>query len=267
MNHQPGTRNVLPGRWVLRAAAALGALALLLAGALPAAANHAWSTYHWGRASNPFTLTLRSNLVGGWESILPQVSFDWSQSSVLDTVVAAGDTSLTFRKRCPATSGRIEVCNAEYGKNGWLGLATIWLSGNHIVKATTKVNDTYFKTPTYDNPYAKRHVLCQEVGHNLGLDHQRDPASKSCMDDRNGLFDPAFVSPNAHDYQQLESIYTSHLDSTSTVKTASSAFRNDESAEALEAALPRSGGPGARTLFAHDLGGGRKIFIWVFWAR
>ncbi|MFN2525982.1 MAG: hypothetical protein ABR505_06925, partial [Actinomycetota bacterium] len=35
----------------------------------------------------------------------------------------------------------------------------------------------------------------------------------TCMDDLNGLFDPAFISPGAHDYAQLDSIYA-HLDTT-----------------------------------------------------
>jgi hypothetical protein len=54
-------------------------------------------------------------------------------------------------------------------------------------------------------PSAKRHVLCQEIGHTFGLDHQY--TEPTCMDDINGLFDPAFVGPGAHDFEQLGSIY------------------------------------------------------------
>ena len=48
------------------------------------------------------------------------------------------------RKRCTSVTGAIRVCNAAYGNNGWLGLASINLdSKGHIVKGTAKMNDSY----------------------------------------------------------------------------------------------------------------------------
>src|SRR6266542_1459048 len=58
-----------------------------------ASANHSWGGYHWARTSNPFTVKLASNLTGSWTSILNTSSSDWSQSTVLDTVVVAGQTN------------------------------------------------------------------------------------------------------------------------------------------------------------------------------
>lgn len=190
-------------------AAVIGSLVL----AAPAAASHSWNGYHWGRTANPFTLKLGDNVSGVWDSHLAKVSSDWSTSQVLDTSVVAGGAK---NKQCRPQSGRVEVCNGSYGFNGWLGLAQIWLSGGHIVQGSAKVNDTYFNTSTYNDANARQHVLCQEIGHTFGLDHQM---AQSCMDDRNGLFDPRYVSPNAHDFEQLETIYA-HLDASSTVSAA-----------------------------------------------
>ncbi|MFX6540611.1 hypothetical protein ABTG54_21480, partial [Acinetobacter baumannii] len=62
----------------------------------------------------------------------------------LDLVVTASDDSRRTRKQCRAVSGMIRVCNAEYGFNGWLGLASINLdSRGHITQGTAKVNDSY----------------------------------------------------------------------------------------------------------------------------
>lgn len=193
--------------------AGVSAVVVAAFGASPALASHSWNNYHWARTANPFTLKLGDNVSGVWDTYLGQVSADWSKSNVLDTTIAAGGTR---PKPCKATSGRVEVCNASYGNNGWLGLAQIWVSGGHIVKGLAKVNDFYFNTSTYNNANAKRHVLCQEVGHTLGLGHQ---TGVTCMDDRNGLFDSAYVSPNQHDYDQLQTIYA-HTDSTTTVSSA-----------------------------------------------
>ncbi|MGH8678986.1 MAG: hypothetical protein ACREUQ_11610, partial [Burkholderiales bacterium] len=85
-------------------------------------ANHSWGTYHWARTNNPFTLNLGDNVSSTWDSYLGTTSADWSVSVVLNTTIVTG---LTTPKRCRATSGRVEVCSATYGNNGWLGLAQI----------------------------------------------------------------------------------------------------------------------------------------------
>lgn len=233
---------------------ALAFLALALSAA-PAAASHAWGSYHWPKSSDPavpFTIGLGDNLTTSqWKSLLGSVSADWTASDVLDTPVVAGyDRS---PKRCKPVLGRNQVCNAKYGFNGWLGLAQIWTSGGHIQQGTAKVNDSYFQTSRYNDPNAKRHVLCQEIGHTFGLDHQRSATSLTCMDDQYGIFDPLFVSPNAHDYEQLRTIYSSHNDS----------------GAAGSVATATQGAAGAKrvseTLYVQDLGKGRRLFTWVLW--
>ncbi|MFN2472116.1 MAG: hypothetical protein ABR583_14235 [Gaiellaceae bacterium] len=198
---------------------AVAAVALATAILAPAAlATHSWGSYHWAGTANPFTLKLGDNVSSAWDSYLATTSSDWSQSTVLDTTVVAGQTT---SRKCRPTSGRIEVCNATYGSNGWLGIASIWATGSHITQATTKVNDTYFNTAQYNTPAWRNMVMCQEVGHDFGLDHQdeafNNPNLGTCMDYTN---DPSTNQhPNQHDYDMLASIYA-HTDSTSTVGAA-----------------------------------------------
>lgn len=97
-------------------------------------------------------------------------SADWSKSTVLNTTVVAGSTN---PKNCKGVSGRVEVCNSTYGNNGWLGIASISVTGGtHITQGTVKLNDTYFNTARYNTPAWRNLVTCQEVGHTFGLDHQ-----------------------------------------------------------------------------------------------
>ena len=190
----------------IKIAAGLVAVALLIGGAVvPAGANHSWDGFHWSRATNPAQLTVVDSVVGEWDSYLSPAVSDWERSTVLSLASTAGADSLVDRTACLPTEGTIRVCNAMYPDPTWLGLATVWLSGDHITMATAQVNDTWFDTSLYDDPSAKRHVLCQEIGHTFGLDHQY--TEPTCMDDINGLFDPAFVGPGAHDFEQLGSIY------------------------------------------------------------
>jgi hypothetical protein len=149
-------------------------------------------------------------------------------------------SSQARNKQYKPTSGRVEVCNGNYGNNGWLGLAQIWLSGGHIVQGATKMNDTYFTTPTYNISTEKLHVVCQEVGHTFGLDHQDESGASlnTCMDYYHNTSDTDTKSthPNNHDYEQLASIYT-HLDSTTTIGAAadgSLAMNEDARADRTE---------------------------------
>ena len=203
----------------LVAAAAIVALAVVAAPA--ALANHSWNGYHWARTSNPFTLKLGDNVSGSWDSMLRTASSDWSRSNVLDTSVVSGGTR---PKPCKATLGRVEVCSASYGNTGWLGVATIWLQSGtkHIVQGTVKNNDYYFGNSNYqyNNSAEMQHVICQEVGHTFGLDHQDESgiSLNTCMDyyHNTSASDTKSTHPNSHDYDELSTIYQ-HLDSTTTV--------------------------------------------------
>ena len=243
------------------------ALAVLLAFAVfsPAAqANHSWGGYHWARTANPFTLNLGDNVSGPWDATLGITSTDWSKSTVLETTIVPVQAG---KKNCRPTVGRVEVCNAAYGNNGWLGIAQIWISGKHITQGTTKVNDTYFNTAKYNTDAWRNLVMCQEVGHTFGLDHQdenfNNPNLGTCMDYTN---DPSTNQhPNQHDYDQLATIY-SHLDSTTTVGTATQAPAagqgnlNSRGAWGHKAKESRNGD---LELWVRSLGNGNKLFTFV----
>src|SRR5205809_2372684 len=192
---------------------AVAAIAAIAAVSAPAAfANHSWNGYHWARTANPFTIKLGDNVSGSWDGMLSTASSDWSQSTVLDTTIVAGGTR---PKPCKATSGRVEVCSASYGNSGWLGVATIWLQSGttHIVQGTVKNNDFYFGNSgyQYNNTAEMQHVICQEVGHTFGLDHQSTDGTSlnTCMDyyHNTSASDLKSTSPNAGDYDELLCIY------------------------------------------------------------
>ncbi|MGE5691269.1 MAG: hypothetical protein ACM33B_12010 [Pseudomonadota bacterium] len=201
-----------------RIAAVLGVLAVAAVAAAPASANHAWGNYHWARTANPFTLTVVDSNTPDWDDNLGKAMADWGKSTVLDLRLGAADDAMKTRKRCPMVSGMIRSCNASYGYNGWLGLATINVTGGtHITQASTKMNDSYLSSPSYSETN-RQHVMCQETGHDFGLDHQDESGAdlNTCMDYSSALDNP---TPNQHDYDELVTIY-SHLDSTTTVAGA-----------------------------------------------
>lgn len=258
----------------------VGALVVAAGVAAVAEANHSWGGYHWARTANPLTLKLGDNLSTSWDSYLGTASADWSLSSVLDTSVVPGKTN---PKNCRAVSGRVEVCNSKYGNNGWLGIASVWVSGDHITQGTVKMNDTYFNTAKYNTSAWKNLVMCQEIGHTFGLDHQDEIFDNqnlgTCMDYTN---DPSGLTygqlgnehPNLHDYDELEAIYA-HLDA---INTAAASVEGSGKlmlvGQYIDLDDPSSWGKavkrdaqGKNALFVRDLGNDEKVFTFVVWAE
>ena len=240
-------------------------IAMLAAFPLSAGASHAWGNYHWARTANPFTLKVIDSTTASWDDNLDVAISDWNSSSVMNLTEEVGSDASNTRKRCPAVSGKIRVCNANYGNNGWLGIAQIWASGSHITQGTAKMNDTYLASASY-NETARQHVMCQEVGHDFGLGHQDESGAdlNTCMDYADALDNP---HPNAHDYAQLETIYA-HLDSTSTIASAPAGFANaDMHAQENWGEKVSEAADGRSAIFIRDFGNGFVIITHVTWAK
>jgi len=244
-------------------------------------ANHVWGGYHWARAVSPLSLNLGDNVGSAWDASLSTSSLDWNATStVLRTSIIAGNKD---PRKCSPTLGRVEVCNSKYGNNGWLGIASIWVSGSHITQGTVKMNDTYFNTAKYNTSAWKQLVMCQEIGHTFGLNHQDEiftnPNLGTCMDytdDPSGTLktQPDNQHPNLHDYDELAIIYT-HLDAfTSAISSLFTARgkaienRDIDTSDSKEWGREiKKSNSGKGSIHERDLGKGDKLFTFVVWAE
>jgi hypothetical protein len=274
-----------------RFTAILGALIVLSLLVVPVSADHDWETYHWKRSSPTTieaTIPVVDNLSGLWDSYLtgdetkPGVIVEWNKSEVIELTYQPGTQS---PKQCKPSAGTIQVCNAEYGNNGWLGLAQIWVSGGHISQGTAKQNDSYFNQARYDTPEWRRLVLCQEVAHTFGLDHQDvihdNENLGSCMDYTNSPTEN--VAPDPEDMEQLLAMYDPNY-TVEDVHSHVTAFRGHYDAEPAPTTTrgkskaedevtehdPKKWGTaiekdeqGRPTLFERDFGADLKVFTFV----
>jgi hypothetical protein len=202
----------------MKRAALLAAAAVIVLTTSPATANHQWGNYHWANTGSGVSLTIRHTLKNSaWLTYYSQARADWDNQTPL-SLTDGGTYSGTTSKKCSPIAGGVLVCSDTYGFRGWLGVATIWASGDHISQATTKLNDSYYNTATYNTPGWRDLVACQEIGHDFGLDHQDEQFDNAnlgtCMDYTNAPdggtvggfnYGPANRAPNAHDYQMLNS--------------------------------------------------------------
>lgn len=182
------------------------------ASALP---NQSWNGYKWSR-TGPLAIRLGDNVSSVWKPFLAAASVQWSAANNIDFVPVLGTTTPAT---CSAKYGTVQACSANYGANGWLGYANVWLSGGFIVQATIKLNDYYFGLARYNTSAWRSMTTCQELGHTLGLAHTNEIRTNlntgSCMDytnDPSGLLGGSNGSlanrtPNAVDFAALNGIY------------------------------------------------------------
>lgn len=255
-----------------RSSVIVGLVFLALVVAFPVMANHSWGDYHWDGDGLPRGLTLENNLDGSWDPVLGSVVFDWDDEDTNGTLDLGSGSDSSNVCGDPlggeqASADQIEVCNDSYGDNGWLGVARIWLAsdGTHITAAVAAVNDYYLGDGgAYDNANARQHVLCQEVGHTFGLDHQKGPRNQTCMNDQWGLTSDNFVSPNAHDYEQLADIYA-HLGGTSD-GGGDDGGGGGNCPPKSNSPDCRSGSPGGGPHSVERLPNGQIVVTWITWA-
>ena len=193
------------------------ALALILTAFAPIVSgndSNANGRYHWARQSSRFTLRVGDNVDGVWTKLLGWAISEWNEN---DTVTLKEVNGAGNPQECRSVKGRVEVCNWRYGtQDGWLGLTRLFFDkkGTHIEAATVQMNDSFFdqKNGTYNSDAARRHTICHELGHAIGLDHV---SSRSCMNDSQSAVFNNLV-PIKKDYTALARLYK-HKDSTTTV--------------------------------------------------
>lgn len=201
-------------------------LIVLVVSALPLAADHA-GNYHWSRTGAQITPPVHNNVTSAWDPYLDGAVAAWNMSAVVESPYGAAYGPISSAKRCTSATDAIEVCNALYGQTGWLSIGGLSLSGGHIVKAYTKLNDTYLNASPYNTAAWRRLIVCQELGQTYGLDltdhTYTNVNTGSCMDATNNPaggvlngfdYGPSNEYPNAHDYAQLEVLY-GHADAVS----------------------------------------------------
>jgi hypothetical protein len=240
-----------------------GWLAMLLV-VVPVASSMAdtsAASYHWARKRSHFTLKVGDNVSGDWNGYLRTALKDWNEN---DTVTLDKVSGQTNPRKCKPTKGQVEVCNWRYGTDeGWLGLTRLYFNnqGDHIDAVTVKLNDSFFDTNTqYNNDAARRHTICHELGHSMGLAGHEN--NQSCLNDSQyAVFH--YLTPIPSDFDELEQIYN-HKDKETTVSGASV---TGESFVDSTSPPPAPSDAADETVTVQKLVDGRTVVTFITWAK
>lgn len=216
--------------------------------------------YHWARNRSQFTLKVGDNVSGGWDRLLRRTLRDWNKNDAVTLDRVGGGTN---PRECRPVTGRVEVCNSQYGtEKGWLGLTRLYFQNGHIEAATVQLNDSFLYAPggRYNSNDARRHTICHEIGHTIGLDHGD---TRSCMNDsQHAVFN--YVVPIRKDFKRLKRIY-SHRDGETTVESASV---TSESFVAPTSLPDEPSDPDVtETVTVQTLDDGREVVTFILWAK
>ena len=112
----------------------------------------------------------------------------------------------------------------------------------------------------YDSDAARRHTLCHELGHTIGLGH---PDTRSCMNNsQHAVFN--YLKPIGSDFRELKRIY-GHRDRETTVSSASITSEGFVAPTSLPA--KPSGRDATETVTVQTLDDGRKVVTFIIWAK
>jgi hypothetical protein len=240
---------------------ALLAIALVVVPVATSVAGSSAASYHWARKQSHFTLKVGDNVSGNWNQLLRRTIRDWNKN---DTVTLDKASGRTNPRKCRKVTGRVEVCNSQYGTGTrWLGLTRLFFDrSGHIEAATVQMNDSFLNAPgnEYNTDAARRHTLCHELGHTIGLDHVN---SRSCMNNsQHAVFN--YLKPIRRDFRELKRIYK-HRDKETTISSASVTSEDVVSPPSLPARP--SGQDATETVIVQTLDDGREVVTFITWAK
>ncbi|HEX2058286.1 MAG TPA: hypothetical protein VHI71_07945 [Actinomycetota bacterium] len=170
--------------------------------------SHQWvdngHALHWTKPSgDERKIIIRDSVAdsSSYDSKLGNVISDWGASAKFRFVRQSAETDSTTRLNCPMPDkyGRVRVCNHDDYTFNFAGYANVrYNSDGHIQKGRVRVKNSVAEG-------SRRPLLCQEVGHTLGLAHRS--STGSCMHQDASV---AAASPDNHDYEQLGNQTHSH---------------------------------------------------------
>jgi chemotaxis protein histidine kinase CheA len=125
--------------------------------------------YAWSNSGNGLTLDILNACSDDWQVFINEALANWDQGAPIDSL-SFRTTRIDYETTCSDVTGKLKICNGNYGDTRWRGLNEVMLSPrqNTIISSTARLNEYYLSR---ESDAQKLYTACHELGHGFGLPH------------------------------------------------------------------------------------------------
>lgn len=156
----------------------------------------------WANTGNGLRLDVVNSCSDEWQPYVQTAIANWDNGFPIDSLTLYTSREY-YDSECEVVTGKLKICNGDYGDTRWRGLNEVLMSPRHgtIVASTAKLNEFYLN---YESEAQKLYTCCHELGHGFGLphwdedffnkdigncmDYTHNPGSSSTPDDSNFMY-------------------------------------------------------------------------------
>ena len=128
--------------------------------------GNATEANRWDSNGRGLSLEVLNALDDSWNNNFAIAIDQWDNGN--PDALTLSVTRVTVDNACSAVTGKLKVCNGDYGETKWRGINQVILSNGFIISSVAKLNEFYLATADEDQ---RQYTTCHEIGHGFGLPH------------------------------------------------------------------------------------------------
>jgi hypothetical protein len=115
------------------------------------------TVYVWQGASGQggLDLELLNALTDDYQSFFSQAVSDWDSGT--PDALTLTTSKISAESECSQVTGKMKVCNGDYGETGWRGINNFLTEQDRIISSAAKMNEFYLTTEGDD---FKTYTMC-----------------------------------------------------------------------------------------------------------
>ena len=120
----------------------------------------------WNSRGSGLSLEILNALDDSWNANFVVAIDEWDSGT--PDALTLRTTRVPVDSSCAEVTGKLKVCNGDYGDTKWRGINQVKLSNNYIVSSVAKLNEFYLASSDENQ---RQYTMCHEIGHGFGLPH------------------------------------------------------------------------------------------------
>jgi hypothetical protein len=120
----------------------------------------------WSNQGSGLELEILNALDERWYTLFEIAIKNWDDGD--PDALTLSVTKVEIDHDCVEVTGKLKVCNGDYGDTKWRGINQVILSNGFIVSSVAKLNEFYLATADESQ---RQYTMCHEIGHGFGLQH------------------------------------------------------------------------------------------------